>query len=223
MRQRSMRGSRTGRPAAGAAAWRALGGLAAALTAVLIQAAQPLAAEAGEGPALAAAGDFVAAFAARAVAVLRDESLPPSRRDEEFRRLLFEGFDTYGGARFALGRGWRTASEDQRSEFVALFRQDILRMGKRLFEGYEGEVLKVNRVRPFAEGKIVVETRLSNPEARINEIDFLVGRSGEGFQILDVWLQGFSVLETYRSELVGAQFRGGVEGVMRLLRRRLAN
>jgi len=195
--------------------------LVPALAVVLIHGSRPLAA--GEEPDLAAAGDFVSSFAARAVAVLRDENLAPARRDEEFRRLLFEGFDTYGGARFALGRGWRNASESQRSEFVALFRQDVLRMGKRLFEGYEGEVLRVVRVRPFAEDKIVVETRLSNPEARINEIDFLVVRNGGHFQILDVRLQGFSVLETYRSELVGPQFRGGVDGVMSYLRRRLAN
>ncbi len=197
------------------------------LAAVQIPISQPLAVgadgAAGGGADLVEASSFVESFVARAVAVLKDEALAPSRRDQEFRRMLFEGFDTYGGARFALGRGWRTASESQRAEFVALFREELMRMGKWLFEGYEGEVLEVSRVRPFAKTKIVVETKLSNPEARINDVDFLVLRTDEKFQILDVHLDGFSVLETYRSEFVGPLFRGGVERVLRTLRKRLAN
>lgn len=161
---------------------------------------------------------FVDSFVVEAVAVLTDGSLAPQARDEAFRSMLLDGFDTYGGARFALGRGWRTATRDQRDEFVALFRQELLRMGKELFEGYEGEVLDVRRVQPLGSEKFMVETKLSNPDARINNVDFLVRRSGTRFQIVDVQLEGFSMREAYRSEFVGPLFHGGVERVLQLLR-----
>ncbi len=166
---------------------------------------------------------FVETFVAQAVAILTNESLPPERRDEAFRAMLLAGFDTYSGARFALGRGWRMATQDQRDEFVTLFRRELLRMAKELFEGYaEGEVLEVRRVQPLGAGNFMVETKLTNPDARIDDIDFLVRKSGARLQIVDVQLEGFSLRETYRTEFVGPLFQGGVEGVLRRLRPREA-
>ncbi len=202
------------------------------LCAALLAGAQLLSARpsaAGEDRTVAVDADVVAVtslvetFVAEAVAILTNESLPPRERDEAFRSMLLEGFDTYGGARFALGRGWRMATPSQRGEFVALFRRELLRMGKELFEGYEqGEVLKVRRARPLGAGKFRVETKLTNPDARIDDIDFLVRKSGARLQIVDVQLEGFSLLETYRTEFVAPLFQGGVERVLRLLRPREA-
>jgi phospholipid transport system substrate-binding protein len=205
---------------------RLLAFIAALLAGAELPSAQPSAA--GEGRAAVVDADviavarFVQSFAAEGVAVLTDGSLTPEARDEAFRSMLLAGFDTYGGARFALGRGWRVATPSQRDEFVALFRQELFRMGKQLFEGYEGEVLEVRRVRPFGPGKFMVETKLSNPDARISDIEFLVRKSGARLRIVDVRLEGFSLLETYRTEFVGPLFRGGVERVLQLLRPREA-
>jgi phospholipid transport system substrate-binding protein len=199
-----------------------------ALCAVLLTGAE-LPSAAGEDRTVAVEADvvavtsFVETFVAQAVAILTNEGLPPRERDEAFRAMLLAGFDTYGGARFALGRGWRTATRDQRDEFVALFREELLRKAEELFEGYEeGEVLEVVRVRLVGAGKFMVATKLTNPEARINDVDFLVRKSGARLQIVDVRLEGFSLRETYRREFVGPLFQGGVERVLRRLRPREA-
>jgi len=166
---------------------------------------------------------FLESFVSGAVAILTNESLLPERREEAFRTMLLEGFDTYGAARFVLGRGWRLATRDQRDEFVALFREELLRKAEELFEGYEeGEVLEVVRVQRLDTGKFMVATKLTNPEARINDVDFLVRKSGARLQIVDVRLEGFSLRETYRREFVGPLFQGGVERVLRRLRPREA-
>jgi ABC-type transporter MlaC component len=175
--------------------------------------------EVGAASDAAAVTRFIEAFVADAVAILSDRALAPEARDEAFRAMLLAGFDTYGGARFVLGRGWRVATRDQRDEFVALFRAELLGKAKELFEGYEeGEVLEVVRVRRLDSGKFTVATKLTNPEARIDDVDFLVRRSGARLQIVDVRLEGFSLRETYRREVVGPLFHGGVERVLRMLR-----
>jgi len=197
-----------------------------ALFAALLAGVQSLNAAAEERAAdddVVAVTSFVETFVANAVAILTDESLPPGERDEAFRAMLMEGFDTFGGARFVLGRGWRMATREQRDEFVALFRQELLRKAKELFEGYEaGEVLEVMRVLALGAGKFMVATELTNPEARINDVDFLVRKSGARLQIVDVRLEGFSLRETYRREFVPPLFQGGVERVLRRLRPREA-
>jgi ABC-type transporter MlaC component len=76
----------------------------------------------------------------------------------------------------------------------------------------------VVRVRRLDSGKFTVATKLTNPEARIDDVDFLVRRSGARLQIVDVRLEGFSLRETYRREVVGPLFHGGVERVLRMLR-----
>ncbi len=197
-----------------------------ALFAALLAGVQSLNAAAEERAAdddVVAVTSFVETFVANAVAILTDESLPPGERDEAFRAMLMEGFDTFGGARFVLGRGWRMATREQRDEFVALFRQELLRKAKELFEGYEeGEVLEVMRVLALGAGKFMVATKLTNPEARINDVDFLVRKTGARLQIVDVRLEGFSLRETYRREFVPPLFQGGVERVLRRLRPREA-
>ena len=197
-----------------------------ALFAALLAGVQSLNAAAEERAAdddVVAVTSFVETFVANAVAILTDESLPPGERDEAFRAMLMEGFDTFGGARFVLGRGWRMATRGQRDEFVALFRQELLRKAKELFEGYEeGEVLEVMRVLALGAGKFMVATELTNPEARINDVDFLVRKTGARLQIVDVRLEGFSLRETYRREFVPPLFQGGVERVLRRLRPREA-
>ncbi len=197
-----------------------------ALFAALLAGVQSLNAAAEERAAdddVVAVTSFVETFVANAVAILTDESLPPGERDEAFRAMLMEGFDTFGGARFVLGRGWRMATREQRDEFVALFRQELLRKAKELFEGYEeGEVLEVMRVLALGAGKFMVATELTNPEARINDVDFLVRKTGARLQIVDVRLEGFSLRETYRREFVPPLFQGGVERVLRRLRPREA-
>ena len=215
---------RVPRPAAKpAAGWRGF-----VLAAAFLAAAQPAGAQstaAGETRSGVRESDavavtrFVETFVARTVAVLTDESLAPEQRDGAFRALLLAGFDTDGGARFALGRGWRIATPEQRDEFVALFREELLGKAKELFEGYEpGEVLEVRRVRPAGSGKFIAITKLSNPEARIDDVDFLLRRSGGDLQIVDVWLEGFSLRDAYRTRFVGPLFHGGVEQVLRQLR-----
>lgn len=167
----------------------------------------------------AAVTRFVETFVDQTVAVLTDKTLAPEQRDAAYRAFLLAGFDIDGGARFALGRGWRIATSEQRAEFVALFRVELLAKAKELFEGYQpGEVLEVRRVRPAGSGKFMAETKLTNPEARIDDVDFLVRKTGAEMQIVDVRLEGFSLRDAYRSRFVGPLFQGGVEQVLRQLR-----
>lgn len=161
---------------------------------------------------------FVQSFTARGAALLRDGSLAADQRDNALRAMLLDGFDTKGAARFALGRGWRTATATQREEFVALFRKELLHKGKELFKDYEGEVLKVQRVQRMGPDTLMVETRLSNPAARINDVDFVVRKTRTELRIVDVRLEGFSMLDAYRTEFVPVLMQGGVERVLRQLR-----
>ena len=70
------------------------------------------------------------------------------------------------------------------------------------------------------DGDLIVHTRPSDPEVSIKDIDFRLRKHGDGYRIVDIWLEGFSMLHAYRSEFIGHIFRGGVEEVLAKLRTR---
>lgn len=175
-----------------------------------------------ESDSVPAAETFIHEFIAGGVAALRDDSLSPAERDGIFHRFILDSFDSDFAGRFALGRGWNIANAKQRKEYLDLFRADMLRVGNRLFRGYRDETLEVLRIIRLANGKLSVETRLTNPRSAVRDIDFRLRSDDGSFRIIDVRLEGFSMLSSYRAEITGRLLQGGVEGVLEMLRRRNA-
>jgi len=192
------------------------------LAAVLLGFALATGADETKENGVSAAENFIQDFIAGGVAVLRDESLTPVARDEIFHQFILKSFDSNFAGRFALGRGWNMATVKQRQEYLDLFRADMLRVGNRLFRGYRDETLEVLRIVEQATGKLLVHTRLTNPNSAIRDIDFRLQPENGGFRIIDVRLEGFSMLSSYRAEITGRLLQGGVAGVLELLRRRNA-
>lgn len=169
-----------------------------------------------------AAEAFIQGFIAGGVAVLRDKNLTPALRDGIFHQFILDNFDSDFAGRFALGRGWDIATARQREEYLDLFRADMLRVGNRLFRGYRDETLEVLSIVQQPEGKLLVRTRLTNPLSAVREIDFRLQPEGGRFRIIDVQLEGFSMLSSYRAEITGRLLQGGVVGVLEMLRQRNA-
>lgn len=160
------------------------------------------------------AAAFVQAFSDQAVSILQDETLADEEQTILFRAMLVEGFDTDRAARFSISRGWRQLSPEQRETYVALFRDDLINLGLGFFADYEGENLVVERSVARKENEFYVYTRLSDPDVAIDNIDFQVAKTPEGHRILDIELEGFSILHSYRSNFIEHLFRGGVEAVI---------
>lgn len=175
-----------------------------------------------ERTAVPAAESFIHDFIDGGVAVLRDESLTPAARNGIFHRFILDSFDSNFAGRFAFGRGWNIATAKQRSEYLDLFRADMLRVGNRLFRGYRDETLEVLRIVRQAGGKLLVRTRLTNPRSAVRDIDFRLRPDDGSFRIIDVRLEGFSMLSSYRAEITGRLLQGGVAGVLEMLRQRNA-
>ena len=169
-----------------------------------------------------AAETFIRDFIDGGVAVLRDDSLTPAARSGIFHQFILDSFDSNFAGRFAFGRGWNIANARQRKEYLELFRADMLRVGNRLFRGYRDETLEVLRIVQQATGKLLVHTRLTNPRSAVRDIDFRLRPENGSFRIIDVRLEGFSMLSSYRAEITGRLLQGGVAGVLEMLRQRNA-
>lgn len=172
-------------------------------------------------PALAQAASadperFVAGLAERAFEILR--TMQGAERERALADLLDRGVDLRQLARLVLGRHWAVASEAERAEYVELFRAYALQGLTSGLANYSGrERLSVGGSRPASEQDVLVSTELA-PEGRpANRIEWRV-RTGDRPVVVDVVVEGVSLLITNRSEVDSIVGRVGVAGLLREMR-----
>ncbi len=179
-------------------------------------------------PAVAAGpGDpaaFVREFSAQAIGVLADHSLSGEHRQRAFRDLLTAGFDVKAISRFVLGRYWRKATEAEREEFTALFEDLIVATYSKKFSDYSGQTLKVEAIREENEKMAAVSSRILRQSGEPIRIDWRLLRRGQAWRIVDVVVEGMSMVLSQRSEYAAViKGDGGkIEGLLVKLREKTA-
>ena len=179
-------------------------------------------------PAVAAGpGDpavFVREFSAQAIGVLTDHSLSGAHREQAFRELLTAGFDVKAISRFVLGRYWRKATAAQRAEFTGLFEDLIVATYSKKFLDYNGQTLKVEAIREENQKTASVASRIRRQGGETIRIDWRLLRRGGSWRIVDVVVEGMSMVLSQRSEYASViKADGGkIEGLLVKLRAKTA-
>ncbi len=167
---------------------------------------------------------FVHDFSVQAIGVLADHSLSGAHRQKAFRDLLTAGFDIEAISRFVLGRYWRKATEAERAEFTSLFEDLVVATYSRKFSDYSGQTLKVEAIRVENEKMAAVSSRILRQSGEPIRIDWRLLRRGESWRIVDVVVEGMSMVLSQRSEYAAViKGDGGkIEGLLVRLRDKTA-
>jgi phospholipid transport system substrate-binding protein len=181
-----------------------------------------LAKPASAGTADAAA--FMNDLLGQAIAVLNGKASMAERR-ARFAQLFHADFDGPSIARFVLGRYWRTASPDERQEFLKLFDDYVVLVYSTRLADFSGERFKVRGSRADADATIVSTDITSPGRAQPIEIDWRLVGGDHGYKITDVVVGGVSMMVTERSEFASViQRHGGqVQGLLALMREKTAS
>ncbi|HTY70397.1 MAG TPA: ABC transporter substrate-binding protein [Alphaproteobacteria bacterium] len=208
---------------------RSLAATAAVLLSVAAITVPAPAAEPAAGPQLAQAraalpeaGEFIAHLAADAIAGMSDKTMSLEERTRRFRTLLTADFDVPEIARFVLGRYWRVATPDERSEYTKLFEDYIVSIYAARFQEYDGEQLKVNAAVKDDDGAFVSSSieRKAGPPVKV---DWKLKSQAPNFKIVDVMVEGVSMSVTQRDDFAAAiQAHGGkVAGLIDMLKQKV--
>ena len=170
---------------------------------------------------------FIESMAEEAVATLTATGLPREEQRARFRTLLRSYFDVPTIGRWVMGRYWRKATDEQRTEYLALFEALIVTTYAERFSQYSGEKLAVNRTLTNEEsGDLLVFSRLVPPGGGEGvEVAWRVRGQTGNFVVVDVVVEGVSMGQTQRSEFASLIRRNGgkVEALLDELRRRTQN
>lgn len=189
-----------------------------ALIAVLSLAARPVRATRADE-----AGAFVDRLGQRTIAALDRVGKDPKARQEAISALLDESVDLKLIARLCLGRHWRSADENQRSEYVALFRANVLAVLSRRMSWYTGEEkFVVTATRPAGDDTMVASEIVYASNDPPLKIEWRVRGNDGKPTIIDVLPEGVSLVLTHRSEFDEVVARSGMPGLLDELRARAA-
>lgn len=168
---------------------------------------------------------FVADLSNIAIQELVNPNVPREARVAKFRQILQTNFDIDNISRFVLGRYWRVATPQQRTEYRQLFEKLLIKLYEEKFQQYNGQTLTITGSRLAAGGNFaLVASKIKDPDAPqpIN-VEWRVVR-GPTPRIADVVVEGMSMGLSQRQEFASVIQRNGgsVEALLQVMRENAA-
>ena len=159
------------------------------------------------------------------IAILNDRANSTlAEREAAFRGVIARGFDIRTVSRFVLGRHWKSATDEQRAEFSSLFPDFIARVYASRFDSYSfgGEQFTVNAVVADESGDTIVRSQVARPSgADPVRLDFRVRSRDGNHTVVDLYVEGISMLLTHRAEFSSVVNRKGIDGLLSDIRARV--
>ena len=159
---------------------------------------------------------FVEKLGKEVIETVSDEKLSDSQRRSNFRYLYLNAFDNFYISRFVLGRYWKRIDKSVKEEFVKTFNDYIVSTYAPKFKGWEGEFKAVDALieKNFYNVKMDVINK-NGPVLKLIWKIYL--DKNKNFKILDVNIDGVSMLVTQRAEFMSV-IKNNPDGVVGLIK-----
>ena len=168
-----------------------------------------------------AARAFITQLGKETVEILQSKEAPPQRATK-MEGVLRRGLDFNAIGRFVLGRHWNTASPQQREEFLAAFTDFVSKSySRRLAEEATINGFNITNIRDLGEGDYLVQTAITRPTGPPLAYEWRVRTQGNT-KIVDVIVEGVSLLITQRSDFSSVISQNGLDGLIRSLKEKAA-
>ncbi|MCI3952546.1 MAG: putative toluene tolerance protein [Burkholderiales bacterium] len=121
----------------------------------------------------------------------------------------------------AMGRNWRQANAEQQKVLVDQFRALLVRTYTAAFTQYRNETVEYRqpRMKP-GETDVVVQSFVNRPGGPPVAVDYSMEKTGEGWKVYNVKIEGVSLVENYRNTFNAEIQKSGVDGLIRTLTER---
>ncbi len=167
---------------------------------------------------------FIQSMGDQAIEVLSQKDASLQQREDKFRGILSDGFAIPQIGQFVAGNYWKQASPDQQREYLTIFSEWIVKTYAMRFGGYSGEKFSVSDTKVNEQDKdVFVATRIDRPAGKQPILaSWRVREIGGKPKIVDVQVDGVSMLVTHRSEFNSVGAQGGVAAIIDSLKGRIA-
>lgn len=172
---------------------------------------------AGPAAAVPSAEDVVRTTTDQTLAKLRaqkaDLEAHPEKIYDLIHELVIPHFDFPSMSKWVLGTNWRNASDTQRKEFVDQFRTLLVRTYAKALLEYSDKDVRFLRSEGSPDSNVViVKTEIDQPGGGpAVPIHYRMHISGGGWKVVDVSVDGVSLVSTYRGSFASEVSKGGLD------------
>lgn len=154
--------------------------------------------------------------------ILSDQSRGDQQKFDDLVVLLEDPIDLDLVGRLILGRHWRTANEEQRREYLELFREYALANLASKLHLYRGQSFEVTGAKVVSDRDALVTSRILSQGEPPLQVDWRLRQLNDGDMVtIDLIVEGVSLIVTLRSEFSAVIERQGFDGLLAELRQRI--
>jgi phospholipid transport system substrate-binding protein len=127
-------------------------------------------------------------------------------------------FDFERMTRLAVGRGWRSATPEQKQQLVTEFRNLLVRTYTSAFTRYRDQTVEVMPLKMSAgDDEVTVKTLILKPGTQPVTVDYEMEKTADGWKAFDLTVEGASLVTTYRGTFTEQIQQAGIDGLIKTL------
>ena len=136
----------------------------------------------------------------KVIAIVKDENLRNDKQSRRaaLRKTIDERFDYRQMVMRSLAKNWDLRSDQERQEFIGLFKSLLENSYASKLESYSDE--KINYINEMIKGKYaLVKTEVVRPSSTI-AVDYKLIQENGDWRVYDFVIEGVSMIRNYRSQ-----------------------
>lgn len=170
---------------------------------------------AASSPAASDPRAFVEGLGAETLDIIKSPDVKIAERQRRFSVLFARAFDAPAIGRFVIGPYWNKVSEDERARYLETFGNYVAAIYAIQFSHYNGESFRTVSIDPVGNGDSAVPSEIVRPGKTPLRIAFRVRGTPGAFKIVDVNVEGVSLIVTKREEFASVLGKEGLDGVVK--------
>jgi phospholipid transport system substrate-binding protein len=166
---------------------------------------------------------FVEEIGNKIINIAGEKNISEAKIREKIIAEIDRVIDSEWIAKFVLGKNYKNLTDQQKLDFVRLYREFMINTYGPKFKNYNGKKFTVNEV--TRQNSFFIAKAEFLPKESDNAImtDFRVKKKDGKFFVLDFIAEGISLIETQRSEFNATIDQNGVEPFLKNLEQKVKN
>ncbi|MDW7534688.1 MAG: ABC transporter substrate-binding protein [Candidatus Nitrotoga sp.] len=127
-------------------------------------------------------------------------------------------FNFHHITRLAIGRGWRTATLEQKKTLEIEFRNLLMRTYIAAFSTYRDQVVNVKPANMAVDAtETTIKTLIGNKGKPPISVNYDMEKTTDGWKVYDLSIEGVSMVTNYRSAFAEQIQKNGIDGLIKAL------
>jgi len=157
---------------------------------------------------------YVNDLGGKVLAIISNSGESDDAKEKKLIGIFNQNVDTEWMSHFVLGRYYRQATPEQLAKYKDLYRQYVIESYVPKFRQYTGEKFQVTGVRQDGDGEYLVQTEIVRPNQASVKVDYRITGKPGNLKIVDIVVEGVSLITTQRSEFGSVISREGFDSLI---------